>query len=247
MAGPWPLSVCAGKVDLRIVKSCCGFARVSQVSRPYVSRRSTTAPAIPFRADGLAPLARGRAGQREWLDLARCSPSLPLAGWVAAEDAHFCTHHGSLGAVCARTDRLTRRRTALHSAGAFPHHHPAGGQKPVPLGRGGFRRPHALEFPLAAWVDFVLPKPRILRFLPSHRRARPAGQFGVESGQRYSSAHRRQTSPPREAATFGLDPCESVTRSARAPGPGVGGWPDLLPGAGLCSSLFDLLAGNRGF
>ena len=36
---------------------------------------------------------RGAPMQRQWIDLAAMSPYLPRAV-VAAEDAHFCKHHG---------------------------------------------------------------------------------------------------------------------------------------------------------
>ena len=43
-----------------------------------------------------------------------------------------------------------------------------------------------LELPLALWIDFVLPKQRILEIYLNIAEMGPAGQFGAEAGAQYA-------------------------------------------------------------
>ena len=44
----------------------------------------------------------------------------------------------------------------------------------------------ALEFPLAMWIDLVLPKQRILEIYLNIAELGPSGQFGAEAGSAYA-------------------------------------------------------------
>ena len=71
----------------------------------------------------------GAPMSRQWIDFSAISPALPPSV-VAAEDAHFCNHHGVDWGAVARGDRRCpgRRRSSRRL-----DHHPAGGEEPVPV------------------------------------------------------------------------------------------------------------------
>jgi monofunctional biosynthetic peptidoglycan transglycosylase len=77
------------------------------------------------------------------------------------------------------------------------------------------------EFPLAIWIDLVLPKQRILEIYLNIAEMGPSGQFGAEAGSAYAFSHPATTLSPREAATLASILPNPVKRSARNPGPGV--------------------------
>ena len=78
-----------------------------------------------------------------------------------------------------------------------------------------------LEFPLAMWVDWVLPKQRILEIYLNIAELGPSGQFGAETGSLYAFGHSASTLSPREAALLAAILPNPVKRSARNPGTGV--------------------------
>ena len=49
------------------------------------------------------------------------------------------------------------------------------------------------EFPLAIWIDLVLPKPRILEIYLNIASFGPSGQFGAEAGANYAFGHSAAT------------------------------------------------------
>ena len=79
----------------------------------------------------------------------------------------------------------------------------------------------ALEFPLALWIDLVLPKQRILEIYLNIAELGPSGRFGAEAGSAYAFGHSASTPAPREAALLAAILPNPVRRSARNPGPGV--------------------------
>ena len=79
----------------------------------------------------------------------------------------------------------------------------------------------ALEFPLALWIDFVLPKHRILEIYLNIAELGPSGQFGAEAGSAFAFGHSAATLSPREAALLASILPNPHVRSARSPGPAV--------------------------
>ena len=79
----------------------------------------------------------------------------------------------------------------------------------------------ALEFPLAVWIDAVLPKQRILEIYLNVAELGPSGQFGVEAGSNFAFGHSAAFLSPREAALLASILPNPRLRSARTPGPGV--------------------------
>jgi monofunctional biosynthetic peptidoglycan transglycosylase len=158
----------------------------------------------------------GAPVSRQWIDFRAISPSLPRSV-VAAEDAKFCSHHGidwdALRDVMedAEEGEVTRGGSTITQQVA----------KNLFLwpGRSVVRK--ALEFPLALWIDLVLPKQRILEIYLNIAELGPSGQFGAEAGANYAFGRPATSLSPREAALLAAILPNPVRRSARNPGPGV--------------------------
>jgi len=153
---------------------------------------------------------------RHWIDFNAISPALPRSV-VGSEDAKFCSHHGidwnALQDVIddAGDGEVTRGGSTITQQVA----------KNLFLwpGRSVVRK--VLELPLALWIDFVLPKQRILELYLNIAELGPSGQFGAEVGSNYAFGHSAATLSPREAALLAAILPNPVRRSARNPGPGV--------------------------
>jgi len=158
----------------------------------------------------------GAPMSRQWVDFSAISPFLPRSV-VAAEDAKFCSHHGvdwdALRDVIddAEEGEVTRGGSTITQQVA----------KNLFLwpGRSVIRK--ALELPLALWIDFVLPKQRILEIYLNIAELGPTGQFGAQAGSIFAFGHPASTLSPREAALLAAILPNPVRRSARNPGPGV--------------------------
>ena len=99
----------------------------------------------------------GAPVSRHWIDFAAISPALPRAV-VAAEDAHFCKHHGVDWGALREAISDAEEGEAMRGASTITQQ-VAKNLFLAPL-PGPIRK--VLEFPLAMWVDWVLPKQRIL-------------------------------------------------------------------------------------
>jgi monofunctional glycosyltransferase len=159
---------------------------------------------------------RGAPVSRQWIDLAMMASPLPRSV-VASEDAKFCIHHGidwdALREVIddAEDGEVSRGGSTITQQVA----------KNLFLwpGRSVVRK--ALELPLALWLDFVLPKPRILEIYLNVAELGPGGQFGVQTGSLYAFGHGASMLTPREAALLAAILPNPHSRSARNPGPGL--------------------------
>lgn len=164
-------------------------------------------------------LWRWVTGQRvvqTYLPLAAMSPALPITV-IVAEDARFCTHAGvdwqGLRDVIEDADDTDDIRggstiTQQTAKNLF-----------LWGGRSYVRK--ALEMPLALWIDFVLPKSRILEIYLNIAQWGPTGEFGVEAGSRRAfNKSAREVSAPEAALLAGMLP-NPVVRDARRPGPAL--------------------------
>ncbi len=158
----------------------------------------------------------GAPMSRQWIDFRAMSPALPRSV-VASEDAKFCSHHGiDWGALREVIDDAedgdvvrggsTITQQVAKNLFLWP-------------GRSVVRK--ALEFPLALWIDLVLPKQRILEIYLNIAELGPSGQFGAEAGAMYAFGRSASTLSAREAALMAAILPNPVKRSARNPGPGV--------------------------
>lgn len=158
----------------------------------------------------------GAPMSRQWVDLASMSPALPRSV-VGSEDAKFCIHHGidwdALRDVIddAEDGEVTRGGSTITQQVA----------KNLFLWQGRSVIRKGLEFPLALWIDLVLPKRRILEIYLNVAELGPSGQFGAEAGAMYAFGRPASALSPREAALLAAILPNPVRRSARNPGPGV--------------------------
>ena len=184
---------------------------------------------------------QGEPMQRRWIDLADMSPSLPRAV-VAAEDAHFCKHHGiDWGALREAIDDAREDGGAFRGASTITQQV----AKNLFLWQGRDYVRKALEFPLALWIDLVLPKQRILEIYLNIAELGPQGQFGVEAASTYAFGKSAENLSPREAALLASILPNPVKRSARTPGPGVRRLAATYMARGQASSLATCWRENR--
>lgn len=153
---------------------------------------------------------------RQWVDLSAMAAPLPRSV-VASEDARFCSHRGvDWGALREVIDDAEEGEP---SRGGSTITQQVAKNLFLWPGRSVIRK--ALELPLALWIDFVLPKHRILEIYLNVAELGPSGQFGVQTGSLYAFGHGASNVTPREAALLAAILPNPHTRSARNPGPGL--------------------------
>ena len=160
--------------------------------------------------------ATGARVERIWVPLEAVAPPLPLAV-IVAEDGRFCSHHGV---------DLHEIREALADAG--DRGELRGGStitqqaaKNLFLWPGRSYVRKALEFPLALWIDLVLPKRRILEIYLNIAEWGPDGEFGAEAGARRAFGKSSRNVTAAEAALMAAMLPNPVRRNAKRPGPSL--------------------------
>jgi monofunctional glycosyltransferase len=153
---------------------------------------------------------------RQWIDLHAMSPSLPRAV-VGAEDAHFCKHHGIDFGALREAINDAQDGEGLRGASTITQQV----AKNLFLWQGTNFVRKALEFPLALWIDLVMPKQRILEIYLNIAELGPSGQFGAETGAAFAFGHSAANLSAREAALLASILPNPHVRSARTPGPGI--------------------------
>jgi len=158
----------------------------------------------------------GKRVERTVLPLDRIAPLLPRTV-IASEDGRFCVHHGidlaELKEAWDDADDLSELR-----GGSTITQQVAKNLFLWP-GRSVIRK--ALEFPLALWVDLVLPKRRIMEIYLNIAEWGPNGEFGIEAGSRHAFNKPASQLSPREAALMAAILPNPKRRSAKAPRPAV--------------------------
>jgi monofunctional glycosyltransferase len=158
----------------------------------------------------------GERVERQYAPISRISPALPLTV-IIAEDGRFCSHHGvdltEIREALAETDNLDEARggstiTQQVAKNLF-----------LWQGRSFIRK--ALEFPLALWIDLILPKRRILEIYLNVAEWGPNGEFGAEAGARRAFGKSARELSRYDAALLTATLPNPVSRNARQPGPGL--------------------------
>jgi monofunctional glycosyltransferase len=184
----------------------------------------------------------GAPVSRQWLDLSAMALALPRSV-VASEDAKFCTHHGvDWGAL---REAIDDAEDGEPSRGGSTITQQVAKNLFLWPGRSVVRK--ALELPLALWIDFVLPKPRILEIYLNIAELGPNGQFGVQTGSLYAFGHGASMLTPREAALLAAILPNPHVRSARNPGPGVRRLAGIYVARAQTAELQRCWSENRGF
>jgi monofunctional biosynthetic peptidoglycan transglycosylase len=157
--------------------------------------------------------ATGGRVERIVVPLNRISPALPLSV-IVAEDGTFCHNHGiDLGAI--REALQQSEDNVGVSRGASTITQQAAKNLFLWQGRSLVRK--ALEFPLAIWINLVLPKRRILEIYLNIVEWGPNGEFGAEAGAHWAFGKSARELNGREAAELASILPNPVRRSARTP------------------------------
>ena len=153
---------------------------------------------------------------RHWIAFNAMASDLPRVV-VAAEDAHFCRHHGIDWGALREAINDAGEGEAMRGASTITQQ-VAKNLFLAPL-PGPIRK--VLEFPLAMWIDGVLPKQRILEIYLNIAELGPNGQFGAEAGSLYAFGHSAANLTPRQAALLAAILPNPHERSAYNPSPGM--------------------------
>ncbi len=158
----------------------------------------------------------GNRVERSYVALERIAPALPLTV-IVAEDARYCSHGGvdfqglwNIVEEAADARRLRGGSTITQQTA-----------KNLFLWqrRSIFRK--ALEFPLALWIDLVLPKRRVLEIYLNIAEWGPNGEFGAEAAARRAFGKSARDMTAREAAVLAAVLPNPLRRNAQKPGPNV--------------------------
>jgi monofunctional biosynthetic peptidoglycan transglycosylase len=148
--------------------------------------------------------------------LSKIVPALPRTV-IASEDGQFCRHRGidwaELRVAIEEADDLSEAR-----GGSTITQQVAKNLFLWP-GRSYVRK--ALEFPLAVWIELVLPKRRIMEIYLNIVEWGPNGEFGVEAGARRAFNKSARQLSAGEAALLAAVLPNPKRRNARQPGPAV--------------------------
>jgi len=160
--------------------------------------------------------ATGAPVTRQWVDFKDIAPVLPRTV-IASEDARFCSHNGVDWDVMR--DVLADAGEGDVGRGGSTITQQVAKNLFLWPGRSYLRK--GLELPLALWIDFILPKQRILELYLNVAEWGPSGQFGAQAGAAYAFGRPAASLSPREAALLAAMLPNPRVRSARKPGPGM--------------------------
>jgi monofunctional biosynthetic peptidoglycan transglycosylase len=146
------------------------------------------------------------------------APVLPRTV-LAAEDERFCIHHG--------IDFAELRHVIKAETNGIPRRQRGGSSIAQQLAKNLFLWPghsyvrKTLEFPLALWIDLVIPKRRQLEIYLNIAEWGPNGEFGAEAGARRAFGKSVGALSASEAALLAAALPNPVRRDARRPGEGL--------------------------
>jgi monofunctional glycosyltransferase len=160
--------------------------------------------------------ATGKRVERSFVPIDRMAPALPMTV-VASEDGRFCSH-GGIDWQEIR-DRIDDLDDLSEARGVSTITQQTAKNLFLWQGRSFIRK--GLELPLALWIDFVLPKRRVMEIYLNIAEWGPNGQFGAEAGSRHAFGKPAGALSAREAALLAAVLPNPRRRSARQPGPAV--------------------------
>ena len=164
----------------------------------------------------LARWALGKRVERSFVPLGRIAPVLPRTV-IASEDGRFCSHLGidwaELREAIEDADDLSEVR-----GGSTITQQTAKNLFLWP-GRSVIRK--VLEFPLALWIELMLPKRRIMEIYLNIAEWGPNGQFGIAAGARHAFRKSAAQLSAGEAALLAVVLPNPKRRSARQPRPSL--------------------------
>jgi len=194
----------------------------------------------PVSTPMLARWALGKRVDRTFVPLERIAPMLPRSV-IASEDGRFCSHHGidwtELRASIEDAEDISEAR-----GGSTITQQTAKNLFLWP-GRSFIRK--GLEFPLAFWIDLVLPKRRILEIYLNVAEWGPNGEFGVDAGSRHAFNKPASQLSSGEAALLAAMLPNPKRRSAKAPRPAIRRIAGVIQARAARSGAIDVCLGPR--
>lgn len=158
----------------------------------------------------------GQRVERIYVPLSRMSPSLPQAV-IAAEDGRFCEHYGiDLAGI---RDAINQADDLEDIRGGSTLTQQIAKNLFLWQGRSYVRK--ALEFPLSLWIDFILPKRRVMEIYLNIAELGPNGEFGAEAAARRAFGRPARDLSRYQAALLAATLPNPHDRDARRPGPGL--------------------------
>jgi monofunctional biosynthetic peptidoglycan transglycosylase len=153
---------------------------------------------------------------RTYVPLDAIAPALPLTV-IGSEDARFCRHRGVDWKEVASSIENAEELADLRGASTITQQT----AKNLFLwpGRSFVRK--VLEFPLALWVDFVLPKRRVMEIYLNIAEWGPNGEFGAEAAARRAFGVSARELTNQQAALLAAVLPNPIRRSAKQPRPGI--------------------------
>ncbi len=163
--------------------------------------------------------ATAKRVERTWTPLDRIAAVLPHAV-IAAEDAHFCRHHGvDFGQLREVMHGMDEIGDLAEVRGGSTITQQAAKNLFLWQGRSYVRK--ALEFPLAFWLDLVLPKRRLMEIYVNVVEWGPNGEFGVAAAARRDFNKLPRDLTAQEAALLAATLPNPHRRDPRAPKPAL--------------------------
>jgi monofunctional glycosyltransferase len=155
----------------------------------------------------------GERVERIFVPLSRIAPSLPLTV-IIAEDGTFCRNRGvDLGAMREALQQADDDIEASRGGSTITQQT----AKNLFLWQGRSFVRKVLEFPLALWINLVLPKRRVLEIYLNIAEWGPNGEFGAEAASRFAFGKPARELNAREAAELAAILPNPLRRSARTP------------------------------
>lgn len=164
----------------------------------------------------LARYVTGQPVDRQWRDIDTISDRLKTAV-ILSEDGQFCRHHGvDWGALRAE---VANWRAGDNARGASTITMQVARNLFLTNSRSVVRK--AIEVPLALYVDFVLPKQRILEIYLNIAEWGPNGTFGVEAGTQHAFGTTAENFTWERASLLAVTLPNPHVRNPASPTPGL--------------------------
>ncbi len=198
----------------RLIRIVVGIA-LAVLALPYVLTPLYVA-GHPVSTLMIGRWVTGQPVTRTWRDIGEMAAILPRTV-VVAEDSLFCTHQGVDWA--ALQEVIDDAQDGAPSRGGSTITQQVAKNLFLWPGRSFIRK--ALELPLALWIDFILPKQRVLEIYLNIAEWGPNGEFGAEAGAQAAFGRSAAQLSAQQAALMAAILPNPIVRNAGRPSTGV--------------------------
>lgn len=170
----------------------------------------------PLSVPMLTRMLSGQEVERSWRDIDAISDRLKAAV-ILSEDGQFCRHWGvDVSALRVEIDNFLAGRD---TRGASTITMQVARNLFLWNGQSALRK--GLEVPLAAYIDLVMPKRRIMEIYLNIAEWGPEGQFGVAAGSLHAFGREPQNLDWRTASLLAVTLPNPILRDPARPGSGL--------------------------